>query len=381
MLLLLIYSVVCPTQRGETQTGATAPLAMPSTSGVITTASPKIVNAGPLGNIDVTGILSGFGYSQNHPSAGDRITLGDVSNGQVFVQKASGLFQYFLQAGVYNIPILGIPGISTRATVDSFYGPLPQAYLKIAPKDNFSFLIGKLPTLIGAEYTFSFENLNIERGILWNQENAISRGIQINYGKDKFTGSLSWNDGFYSNRYNWLSGTVTYSLNQQNTLQVTGGGNLGNTPYSTTATPLYQNNGSIYNVIYTYTAKRWMLEPYFQYTRVPANLNIGTSHNSSTIGSAVIANYNFTSHISLAERGEYIASTGDARDGAANLLYGAGSQAWSITLTPTFHDNAFFVRGEFSFSHANNQTPGDVFGPEGINPAQVRGLVETGLMF
>src|SRR6185437_6185911 len=177
MLLLLIYSVVCPTQRGETQTGATAPLAMPSTSGVITTASPKIVNAGPLGNIDVTGILSGFGYSQNHPSAGDRITLGDVSNGQVFVQKASGLFQYFLQAGVYNIPILGIPGISTRATVDSFYGPLPQAYLKIAPKDNFSFLIGKLPTLIGAEYTFSFENLNIERGILWNQENAISRGI------------------------------------------------------------------------------------------------------------------------------------------------------------------------------------------------------------
>ena len=58
---------------------------------------------------------------------------------------------------------------------------MPQAFLKIVPTDNFSIQAGKLPTLIGAEYTFSFENFNIERGLLWNQEPAVSRGVQANY--------------------------------------------------------------------------------------------------------------------------------------------------------------------------------------------------------
>jgi len=34
-------------------------------------------------------------------------------------------------------------------------------------------MAAKLPTLIGAEYTFTFENMNIERGLLWNQEKRL----------------------------------------------------------------------------------------------------------------------------------------------------------------------------------------------------------------
>ena len=64
---------------------------------------------------------------------------------------------------------------------------------------------------MGAEYTFTFENMNIDRGLLWNQENAVNRGIQVNQTMGKFTASLSWNDGFYSNRYSWLSGALTYA--------------------------------------------------------------------------------------------------------------------------------------------------------------------------
>ena len=45
----------------------------------------------------------------------------------------------------------------------------------------FSIEVGALPTLIGDEYTFSFENLNIERGILWGAEPAVSRGVQANF--------------------------------------------------------------------------------------------------------------------------------------------------------------------------------------------------------
>ena len=71
-----------------------------------------------------------------------------------------------------------------------------------------------MPTLIGAEYAFTFQNMNIERGLLWNQEPIISRGIQGNYSSGPLTVSLSLNDGLYSNNYNWISGLVSYTLNK-----------------------------------------------------------------------------------------------------------------------------------------------------------------------
>ena len=113
---------------------------------------------------------------------------------------------------------------------------MPVAFLKLQAGKNTSFLIGELPTLIGAEYTFTFENMNIERGLLWNQENAVNRGIQVNQTMGKFTASLSWNDGFYSNRYTWLTGSLTYTKGPHS-LAFVGGGNLGQTAYQTYATP------------------------------------------------------------------------------------------------------------------------------------------------
>ena len=96
--------------------------------------------------------------------------------------------------------------------------PLPLASLKLAPTENFSIQGGKLPTLIGAEYTFTFQNMNIERGLLWNQEPAISRGAQLNYTDGPCSAAFSWNDGFYSNRFTWLTGSLAYTLNKENTI-------------------------------------------------------------------------------------------------------------------------------------------------------------------
>ena len=157
----------------------------------------------------MNGVLSGYGLLQNNHVPGDDTKQADLSNGQVFIQKTDGWFQFYLQAGAYNIPDLGLPFLSTKDTISDLYGPLPVAFLKLQPGKNTSILIGSLPTLIGAEYTFSFENMNVERGLLWNQENAINRGIQVNQTMGKFTASLSWNDGFYSNRYSWLIGFLS----------------------------------------------------------------------------------------------------------------------------------------------------------------------------
>lgn len=351
-------------------------------TGPLSTASPATFNAGRyFGKLQVTGILSGFGYVQNNQSSSDHENSADVSNAQVFVQKTSGLVQFYLQGGAYNLPALGTPFLSTEDTIKDFFGPLPQGYIKLAPKGSFSFLAGKLPTLIGAEYTFTFENMNIERGLLWNQENAVNRGLQVSYSKGKLSGALTWNDGFYSNRYNWLWGMLTYAPNAANSVEFVGGGNYGTTGHSTIATPLYQNNSSIYNVIYTHTGKKLVLQPYIQITYVPTNASIGVGHATSTVGGAVLGTYTFTSHVSLAARGEYIASTGSSGNGAVNLLYGVGSDAWSMTVTPTYQDKAFFARAELSVVHAMDTTSGDGFGVSGNDTTQARGMVEAGFMF
>jgi hypothetical protein len=91
--------------------------------------------------------------------------------------------------------------------------------------------------------------------------------------------------------------------------------------------------------------------------------------------------HTFKHGFSLAGRGEYIASTGSAAANSVNLMYGAGSASWSITLTPTFQYQRFFARGDLSFVRATSFTPGDVFGPTGTNPNQPRGVVEVGFMF
>ena len=355
---------VIPPPAAPAETAPAAPLSTPAMVGPLNAAPPRTFDAGPFGKVNVNGILSGFGSWQNHPSSSDQAARADVSNGQIFIQKASGLVQFYLQAGAYELPTLGTPLLSTRNTISDYFGALPQVYLKLAPQGNVSFLIGKLPTLIGAEDTFTFQNMNIERGLLWNQENAVNRGIQLNYSKGEFSAALSWSDGFYSNRYNWLAGELTYAPNASDGLEFVAGGNLGRTAYSSLANPLYQNNSDIYALIYTHTAKRWMIEPYFQYTYVPVDVKIGVNRATATQGEAVLGSYRFAHDLTIAGRAEYISSTGTIQEGAVNLLFGPGSQAWSLTLTPTYQKKAFFARGEFSVTQAVNFTPGDAFGSE-----------------
>jgi hypothetical protein len=358
---------------------APTPLPTPAITGPLQAAPPNTFDAGPFGKLAVNGALTGMGLWQGNHVPGDEPTQAALSNGQVFVQKTDGWFQFYLQAGAYDIPELGLPFLATDKTISELYGPLPVAFLKLAPWKNTSILIGALPTLIGAEYTFTFENMNVERGLLWTQENAVNRGIQVTQTLGKFTGSLSWNDGFYSNRYTWVSGSLAYT-NGPHTLAFVAGGNLGQTAFQTFATPV-QNNGTIYNVIYTYTKGPWIVQPYFQYTNVPTNLQIGIVKGASTRGGAILASHAFKHGFSLAGRWEYITSTGSVREHAVNLLFGPGSAGTSYTLTPTFQYGRFFFRGDLSWVHAISFSPGNAFGPTGVNANQPRAVGEIGFLF
>jgi hypothetical protein len=345
-------------------------------AGPLATGIPHELPAGPFGKIEVTGVLSGMGLGEDNAVLPGANVHWDLANAQIFIQKTTGWFQFFLQGGAYNLPALGTPLFKTTNIVTGTYGAFPQGYIKLV-KGNFNVEVGALPTLIGAEYTFTYENMNIERGILWNQENAVNRGIQLNDTYKKLTVAFSYNDGFYSNRYSWLSGSLTYAINGSNTLAFVGMGNAGAYNKNTFVTPLTLNNSQIYNLLYTYTKGPVTITPYYQYTVVKGNPSIGIPVGAHTNGGAILANYNFKHGISLSARPEYIKSSGP------NLLYGPSTGAFAFTVTPTYVKDAFFIRGDFSIVHVTNSDPTTVFafGADGSKLNQARGVIEAGFLF
>jgi Putative beta-barrel porin-2, OmpL-like. bbp2 len=386
-----------PAPAGEQPAAPAGPTAMTTpgmSAPLVANPNPFSFDAGPLGPVYVTGAVSGLGMWQNNIFPDQEHSLASLSNGQVFVQKTDGLFQYFLDVGAYTFPALGAPYFSTATTVGDFFGPVPVVYAKLAPTDNFYIQGGKMPGLVGAESAFTFQNFNIERGLLWAQEPIFSRGGQLGYTQGPLAFALQWTDGFYSNRYTWLTGSATYTLDPANSFVLAAGGNLAQTAkvttttpfFQTTATPLFQNNETLFSLAWTYSSAPWTITPWFQFTHVPAASSIGAFSSASTIGGAILANYSFGDDsplpgFSLPVRFEYIGSTGSAANGAPSLLYGPGSNAWSITFTPTYQYKIFFARAEISHVGTSSTTPGLVFGPNGTNTTQTRGLLEVGILF
>ncbi len=363
------------------QQPASIPITFPPISGPLSLPRPRSFSLGPLGHWYLGGLGTVIAEGQNHADIGDATSRVEFSNAQAFLQKPTGWLQFYFQIGAYNLPSLGAPLYSTATEVSRLYGPVPVAYLQITPSASFNIQAGKLPSIWGGEATFTFQNMNVERGLLWNQTNAINRGVQLNYSHRALTASLSWNDGFYSNRWNWLSGAASYALDSKDTLSATAAGNIGRTGYSTFATPVFQNNTSVYDLIYTRNSGPWKLQPYFQYTRLAQLTSIGADRTTYTLGAAMLLSRSFGRNWSIAARGEIIHNSGKRGGPSLNLLYGPGSSAGSITLTPAYQRKHGYARGEFSWVGARSITIGDGFGPFAGNSSQIRGLIEAGIMF
>jgi len=362
-------------------------------------APPLTFDLGILGSkVTIGGVISAYAQTQDNPvfnfSTGkkDQQSTIDLSNAQLFINKSDGFVQYFVEVGAYSLPALG-PFPYTNATKQPglTYGNLPQGFLKLVPNANFSIEIGALPTLIGDEYTFSFENLNVERGLLWGYEPAVSRGVQANATFGPLAISVAFTDGFYSGKYNSISGLATWTIDSANTLAVDAEAPTGKVNVFTGATFPPTANESIYNIMYTHTAGQWLFNPYLQYTSTPSSSFYGYKGVNSW-GAAVLVNYAFDSKsklsgVSIPFRVEYLDSQGSSSSPAQPaILFAPGAKTWSFTVTPTYQYKQYFIRAEVSYVTASNIDPYDFFlggayGTSGDKKNQAKALIETGVAF
>src|ERR1035438_8916574 len=78
---------------------APAPLSTFVLTGPLQWLPPATFDAGPFGKLSVNGIVTGFSQFQNNPVPGDDSAQATLSNGQIFIQKADGKLQYYVQIG------------------------------------------------------------------------------------------------------------------------------------------------------------------------------------------------------------------------------------------------------------------------------------------
>src|ERR1700679_1735666 len=217
---------------------APAPVPMPAMSGPLTNnPAPFSLDSVPgvdqiLGKVYVSGALSGMvmGQSNAKEIPGDRDGYMDLTNGTVTLQKTDGWFQWYVQAGAYSYPTLGAPYTNASNTGSATFGAVPQAWGKVVLSASFN----------------------------------VIAGLQANYTMRAFNLSLSWNDGYYSSRYNEISGLVSYAFNGgADTLAVAAEWQMGHTFYGNARSTLFQQHSSIYNLIYTPTSGNWTISPYF----------------------------------------------------------------------------------------------------------------------
>jgi len=345
-----------------------------------------------LGPLTIDGVFSAFSMFSSHvnatgaldtPTGTDLSNRTDLSNAFLIVNKTSGTFRYGFAAGAYSIPVVGFALNKTiqNGANTSLYGALPAVYVEYAPTNYFNLQAGKLATLIGQESTYTYENINIQRGIVWNMETAVSRGVRADFTRSKFNGALEINDGYYSGNRLGVEGQITNTPSASTTYEFVFVIPNSSAPANATASIA---NKRLYNPLLTYTTGRWQFQPYLLWVESPASKVLGYTTAEHAFGSVFMVTYTLSSIWSLPFRVEYgkNGSTSSDTSPNANLLgYGPGSSAWTYTLTPTYRKGVFFARAEASDVNVANLAPGTAFGTDGSQPNQFRTGLEAGLQF
>lgn len=309
----------------------------------------------------------------------------DASNALLTITKNTGEVRFTVTGGAYAFPTVGQPLAPTAlqsGANTSLYSALPTYALEYVPSAHVTLSAGQLPSLMGQESGFTFQNINVQRGLIWAAETTFSRGVRLAYNNGKITGTLGYDDGYYSgNQGRALEGLAAWSPTANTTWQF--GFTLpgSNTPGNVTAAIA---NKREYDFMLTQQYGKLQLLPYVLIVISPASLSQGYAKAESSAGLALLANYAASSASTVGFRFESFNNASAISDASSNadlVGYGPGSGATTWTITPQWHPGPFFVRVDFSKVTLRNFTPGLGFGATGASANQNRVMGELGVQF
>lgn len=346
----------------------------------------------PVPNITWQVNISGYSFKTTNPNATgalDTVTAQDLNsrtdyaNIQATVTRNTGRFRFGATIGEYALPVVGQainPTFRAGSNTDLF-SYVPVAYVQYVPNAAWTLTAGKMAALLGQESNFTYQNVNIQRGLGWNAEPAFTRGVRVTHVQGKFTGNIGYTDGFYSGRGNTFEGLLAWGASSNTTVQFAWILPQSNALPNPTTGVANKREGDL---MLTQQIGKLQLLPYLLWIESPQNKGIGFNGRERAFATVLIADYVFDSAWSVGARYESISNRSSVLDTSANadlVGFGPGSSATTFTITPAFKTGLTTLRAEYSSVNLGTFTRGLGFGATGTNSVQSRLGFELGVQF
>jgi hypothetical protein len=347
-------------------------LALLSLFGPLALAQALELKLEPIGTINVNGALSVYIINSNNKTD-DRKTRYDVGSAIVSLSKPAEPFGFTLIGGAYAFPVVGLALSKTSESTDLF-SPIPVAYVEYSPMKGLSVQAGKLPTIIGYESAFTYQNNYIQRGLVWNMQPVINNGVRLTYSTDLFFVKLGVNDGFYTLSKKDPKPALEASLGLTPIKDGSIAFNvlLSDKDSRQNNTADYSNKREL-NLVASYTLDKLSLGADLLYVEAPKSNRAGVLEKAKASGVALHLSYDLKP-FKLSGRIEYVKDNSDA--GGIDLVgLGDGNKGFTFTLTPAYTHGPLFLRGELSYVKADQPFT------QNNKKNQTRIGVEVGFMF
>ncbi|MGC8475704.1 MAG: outer membrane beta-barrel protein [Acetobacteraceae bacterium] len=390
----------------RTALAAGTALAAAPAAHALTAPAPITFEAGSLlGKLTLSGGMDGYGYALTGAgNSGDAYGLlgtgksagFEFQNGLIQLQKTSGLVQFTLLAGGNASWTLGTkPGGTSVQTFST--GPFRAAYITIAPNSSFSLSAGQVGSVEGFESGVDWQNPSMLTTDIFYVENSNSVGVSASYTLGPVAATLTFGDGFDTNVWNFLQGSVAVTFNSNNVLTGYFGTNLGHTgpnahSYGSSTTSWTNSfvgsgplsgapfvNSTMFGAYYSYTLGNLNVVPEVQYVYAKQDARVGLPKFSSNFGAAVFASYQFgKSPYSLGGWVQYFTS-----NGPDNWFLNPGARGFGISIAPTWQQDHLFMRADLGWLHLTNLGAAGAagYGTTGVGRNQADFILEAGVLF
>ncbi|BAU23733.1 hypothetical protein THC_1367 [Caldimicrobium thiodismutans] len=340
-----------------------------------------------MGKLEVNGALSGYLLSGKRIEENAKETRIDIASTLISVSKKATPLGFTLMGGAFATPVIGLDTYKTSDNVDLF-SPLPLAFLEVSPSEGLSISAGRMGTIIGYESPFTFQNNYLQRGLVWNMQPLFTHGIRLSYNWKLLSAKIGINDAYYSlgvdsNTPSGWKRKLAYALE----------GSLGITPVkdfslsfnflipekdarpNEAANPA---NKQQYNLIMSYTLGNFTLAGDLLYVYAPDSQKAQVPYSAKAYGGALHFSYDYAP-FKLALRAEYVKDKKD-KGGIDLVGLGENNRGYTLTFTPGYYKDPFFIRAEISYVKAKEDFA-DIKGGNPTRDSQTRVGFEVGLKF